>query len=306
MEMKVEKHVFPGSSQDYYRSYLIEDSEELHHGMKRPAVIVCPGGGYVFLSDREDEPVALTFLSMGCQAFSLHYSIGDPAEGGKNKVLPEALKELAKLVAEIKKNADEWMIDRDRIFIIGFSAGAHLCASYSGLWHTDWLSGAAGAKAKELEIAACVLLYPVIDCEVIYEIMEKHGQSWDEERKVVDEMAIAMSGEKHPSKKGVYYPEYDGRAIYYPATYVSEKNPPTFIAHAADDYFIYVENTISFISALSASRVSYETHIFEKGGHGFSLANPVTSNIPAERNKRTAGWVSLLRGWLTSRGILDR
>ena len=46
-------------------TYILDDSPEMIPGQKRPAVLVCPGGGYIFCSDREAEPVALRFAAMG-------------------------------------------------------------------------------------------------------------------------------------------------------------------------------------------------------------------------------------------------
>ena len=36
-----------------------------------PAVLICPGGGYAYCTDREAEPVALAFLNAGYNAFVL-------------------------------------------------------------------------------------------------------------------------------------------------------------------------------------------------------------------------------------------
>ncbi len=305
MPLNVQTHYFDGTDKkDFYRSYLIEDSEELHPGMKRPAVIVCPGGGYNFLSDREDEPLAFTFLQMGCQAFTLHYRIGSGQTENERYVLKDALLEFGELMKTIREHAEDWYIDTDRIFIIGCSAGAHLCACYSGMWHRSWMAGELSVSNDLLKPNACILLYPVIDTEKIYELMDVWGKSWEEEDDAVDSMLLAMAGEKHPSMDPKDYPEYDGVPIYYPASYVTDKNPATFVVHAADDYFIYVENTLEYITALASHRVSFESHIFEKGGHGFSLANYVSSNLPQESDPRTAGWVELARGWLISKGIL--
>ena len=38
-------------------------------------MIVFPGGGYEFLSDREGEPVALQFMAAGYSSFVMDYSI---------------------------------------------------------------------------------------------------------------------------------------------------------------------------------------------------------------------------------------
>ena len=44
----------------------------------RPAVIVCPGGGYGGLSPREAEPVVRRFLGEGFNCYLLTYSVGAP------------------------------------------------------------------------------------------------------------------------------------------------------------------------------------------------------------------------------------
>ena len=57
MKYTVIKHApqFPDS---YIEAYVHDAHAELQIG-KRKAIIVCPGGGYSFLSEREAEPVAL-------------------------------------------------------------------------------------------------------------------------------------------------------------------------------------------------------------------------------------------------------
>ena len=83
-------------------AYLLDSA---HVPMKRPAVIVCPGGGYAFTSEREGEPVALQYAAAGCQAFVLWYSVAPD-------VWPTALLELAASVAYVRSHASEWDIDR--------------------------------------------------------------------------------------------------------------------------------------------------------------------------------------------------
>ncbi|HPB41777.1 MAG TPA: alpha/beta hydrolase, partial [Sphaerochaeta sp.] len=52
----------------------------------RPTIIVCPGGGYTFRSERERDPVALHFLAMSYNVFILDYSVGEDA-GDLNPLL---------------------------------------------------------------------------------------------------------------------------------------------------------------------------------------------------------------------------
>ena len=46
-------------------AYLHEQSENWRDYDKRPAMLICPGGGYEFVSDREMDPVALIGFSAG-------------------------------------------------------------------------------------------------------------------------------------------------------------------------------------------------------------------------------------------------
>ena len=52
-------------------AYLLDKSSELPALNKRPALVICPGGGYAYTSDREAEPIALTFSAQGYQTFVL-------------------------------------------------------------------------------------------------------------------------------------------------------------------------------------------------------------------------------------------
>ena len=122
-------------------TYIIDHSPEMDYHKARPAVIICPGGGYAMTSDREAEPVALRFNSLGFQAFVLRYSV--------MKVrFPGALLELARLSRRFA-NAGEWNIDPDKIVVCGFSAGE--TAASLGVFGTTILSKTAGVFRAEIK-----------------------------------------------------------------------------------------------------------------------------------------------------------
>ena len=79
--------------------YLLDMSPKIRW-KARPAVILCPGGAYAFTNDRESEPIAAVFLSMGFHVFSLRYSV----EPG---TWPKALRELASAVKLVRSRAAE-------------------------------------------------------------------------------------------------------------------------------------------------------------------------------------------------------
>lgn len=116
----------------------------------RPAVLVIPGGGYMFCSDREAEPVALPFLKAGFQAFILRYSTGEFAEW------PNQLEDYELAMQTIRENADELNVIPDQIAVIGFSAGGHLAG--------------AAATISENRPNAAILGYPVLRRDTAEEI----------------------------------------------------------------------------------------------------------------------------------------
>ena len=106
--------------------YVYEYSNEI--GRKnRPAIVIFPGGGYDFCSDREAEPVALKFAGAGFNAFVLRYSTS-------KKRFPTQLLEALTALKYVRENAERFDTNPDRIYVCGFSAGGHLAASVSCHW----------------------------------------------------------------------------------------------------------------------------------------------------------------------------
>ena len=171
---------------------------------KRRAVLICPGGGYDYCSEREAAPVAYRFLGAGFAAFILRYSCVD-------KKFPTALLECAASVKYIRENAERFDIDPDKIAVIGFSAGGHLAACMANLWNSSLLSDTLECDPQTLKVNASVLCYPVIlsDPALTHEgsianlICHKHDP----------ELREFLSMDKR----------------------VGPQTPPTFIWHCADD-----------------------------------------------------------------------
>ena len=99
--------------------YIQEKSRELRI-KERPLILLCPGGGYEWTSDREAEPMVVQFLAMGYHVAVLRYSCA-PA------VFPTALLELAEAMKLIHAHAAEWGVKEDQIYVEGCSAGVILC-----------------------------------------------------------------------------------------------------------------------------------------------------------------------------------
>ena len=58
-----EQFAFLEGSKAVLDAYLHYNMTEMHREhQRRPSILICPGGGYAFTSDREAEPIALRFL----------------------------------------------------------------------------------------------------------------------------------------------------------------------------------------------------------------------------------------------------
>ena len=101
-------------------SYIQDVSNEMKNVHQRPAMLIFPGGGYHFCSDREAEPIALAYLAKGYNAFVLRYSLKE------NSLFPKPLQDAEDALSYIRDNAERLNVDKNKVAVIGFSAGGHL------------------------------------------------------------------------------------------------------------------------------------------------------------------------------------
>ena len=131
----------PGSKAATLEGYILDCELLLGQEKKRPAVVVCPGGGYLYCSPREAEPVAMKLLPEGYNVFILDYSV-------KPNGYPAQLIEVAAAMELIYENSRQWDTDAGRIAIMGFSAGGHLAASLGVFWAEEWLRKLVNASSE--------------------------------------------------------------------------------------------------------------------------------------------------------------
>lgn len=243
--------------------YVPHVSREIDPRIRRPAVVICPGGGYAFCSEREAEPVALRFLAEGFNAFVVWYRVGErPDDSARDheaaqwygkaeeNVFPLPQHDAAAAIAYVRAHAGQLYTDPDRIAIMGFSAGGHLAASVSGLWQRAELWRELGLAPEDVRPNAAVLCYPVIVSDE-----DAHRGSFEH-----------LSGTEDTEAHG----QYDI------LNYVTEHYPPTFLWHTFTDDTVPVRNSLRMALALSYAGVTTEMHIFPEGRHGLSLAGCMT------------------------------
>ena len=140
--MKMIHMSVPGHEEATLEGYILDCELSLGQEQSRPAIVICPGGGYLYCSPREAEPVALRYAARGFHAFILRYSVGWDAAGFA------PLQEVSWVIGYLREHAEEWHIDPNKIATCGFSAGGHLAL-------------AAGVKGEN-KPNAMILGYPAV------------------------------------------------------------------------------------------------------------------------------------------------
>lgn len=214
-------------------------------------VIICPGGGYYILAaGHEGEEVAKRFNEMGVTAFVLKYRLPTTPGLLENKTTGP-LMDAQQAISLVRKRAQEFGVNADKIGILGFSAGGHLAATAATHFSSPVL---AGAKPSEVRPDFVILVYPVVSFQT----------------------PITHMG----SREALLGKAADQASIDYYSNelQVTPETPPAFLVHAADDDAVPVENSIEFMLACKRNKVPVEMHIYPKGGHGFGMHNPTTGD----------------------------
>lgn len=247
-------------------AYLHEESPQAPYAITRhrPAVIICPGGGYEHLAFREKDPPAMAFLNMGFQVFTLEYALNDSA---KSK---HPLIQLAWSIKLVRERHESWHLNPEHVFVMGFSAGGHLAASLGVHWDDRELAEHCGAEdSLLLRPDGLILCYPVITTN-----------------------EFTHEGTRKRVTAGNTEPE----TYWSLETQVTSKTPPVFIWHTVNDLVVPVQNTLLFVDALTKMGIPFESHLFPDGPHGMSVCTEEVGTF----SKEVGMWIGLCRNWIQS------
>ena len=263
--MRIEKVVLTNDREEVYLEAYIAD--KLDH-FQRKAMLVIPGGGYAGVcSDREGEPIALSFIAKGYNAFVLNYTVD------KQHPFPTQLIEAAMAIKHIKDNSEAYGVNKDEIYVVGFSAGGHLAACTGILWKLPEIYESVEMPYGYNKPTGVILMYPVITPKY-------HGFSFNnllcKEQPEEEELA-SVSVEDH----------------------VDADSSPAFILHTVNDQIVDVKNSLCLANAYTDAGVSYELHIYPDAPHGIALANRITAvGIPKFDNPAIEKWVDMATYWM--------
>lgn len=240
---------------------------------KFPAVIILGGGGYKTIDSYETIPVALNFLSRGYHSFILDYSIGE------NSIYPNPLIDVYEAILFIREKANEWNIDKNKIILIGFSAGAHLTGLCGTQWKLDKFEKLLDNKKENFKPNAMVLCYPITSMELLKkEKGENAGANWGKILKQTEEAIDVIKS-------------------------IDQDTIPTFIWHTRTDGVVSSTQSIKMMEKMNEYSIPFEAHIFFDGFHGLSLNDNLSNYKYAIQDGynpvNVDKWFELMINWLS-------
>ncbi|MDF2613359.1 MAG: alpha/beta hydrolase [Clostridia bacterium] len=273
-----------GVSNAALTAYIQDASMDQRFRVIRPAVVICPGGAYIGITEKEAEPVALRFIAAGYHVFVLKYSIG--TQIGR---FPAPFIDAAKSVMLIRENAKRWGVDPNKISLCGFSTGGHVAAILSATWQEEYLSKAIGADNYLFKPNALILGYPLLD---MYEFKVRSLENSLGMQPLLETMFSCIYGTLNPDDE--LLKEWDCKSR------VTSDMPPTFLWTTSQDTVVDVVQSLDFVKSLAINKIPHEFHVFEKGAHGLSLGDETVGYTEADirNNVNVHKWVDLALGWL--------
>lgn len=269
----------------------------ISYGVNRkwPAVVICPGGGYMISAIKEGEAVAMQFLAKGYACFVLRYSTfikdresyyNESSEINENGYYPSQILELMETLHIVHENAEEWAIDKESIFTIGFSAGAHIITMEALRWNDDSLLKQLGFKPKSavLKPKGCILCYPMLNAKI------DTLSNLDLSEFQKDSMNECLHKSKTPNSEQVEALNVEN--------YLHSDIPEFFIWHTTEDIVTNAEDTTSLVKKLQKMGQPCEYHLFKKGRHGLACGNKQYASKDTDVNNTIGMWLPLVFNWM--------
>jgi acetyl esterase/lipase len=236
---------------------------------KGTTVLICPGGGYERLSHIYNGfQFAKWYNAHGINAFVLLYRLPHQHDLLNRESAP--LTDAQRAIRIIRANASKWNLDKNKIGVMGISAGGHV-ASTLGTHFEDVSSIKDSLDAVTYRPDFMILLSPVIT-------MGKYAHPGSRRNFLGPDTTAVMIGK------------------YSNELQVGSNTPATFMVHAQNDSTVNVRNSLLFYNALIEKGVQASIHIFPQGGHGIALTdNPGSTDL----------WLDLLYLWLNEKEFVS-
>lgn len=210
-------------------------------GIPRPALLWICGGAFAVMDYAVWIPELIDLARRGYVVASVQYRTANEGE------FPAALTDVKAAVRFLKANAEKFCIDRNRIAVMGESAGGTL-AALAGVTSSDRQFDVGEYLQFDSSIQAVVDFYGISDLKMQTE-MENNVINWQLEAFLGDH---AGENEKKASV----------------LTHISADTPPFMLLHGNMDQTVAVEQSERLYEKLTAAGVRTDYYVMDGAGHG--------------------------------------
>lgn len=248
----------------YLRTAIIEEKQT-----QNPLMLIFTGGSFTSLSKREQEPIALKYLSEGFNVALVYYNLLTQ----NVPLFPNAALCGLTAIEYFRKHSTEYQINPDQVITAGFSAGGSVVAIMNSLLNDPKLLKTYGFNLDDILPNGTILGYPLLELDSLQASYPAEFQQW-----ISDELVFQNANEG-----------------------VSSVTPPTFLFHTANDDLVPVSNTLNYAQTLDKYSIPFEVHIYPKGVHGIATARKISAtDRVGEINCAVESWMPLSLTWLES------
>lgn len=227
------------------------------------AVVIFPGGGYRMRAEHEGKEYAEFLAKSGYMSFVVDYRIAP-------HTFPLPLLDARRAIRTVRFFSQRYGIDKNKIAVMGSSAGGHLVALTSTYFKEFEFE-----NIDEIDKESAVPNYQIL-CYPVISLFGKGITHFGSGKNLLGDLLIDKCEELSPH------------------LIVSDATPTAFIWHTFADDVVNVKNSLMYAESLKNKNVKTELHIFPDGEHGLGLAdgdNPIRRHI--------SQWQQLLLNWLT-------
>ena len=240
------------------------------------AVVIFPGGGYSHRAEHEGGAYAEFLAEMGLSAFVVSYRVSPHR-------FPLPLLDARRAIRFVRFHSKEFGLDKNKIAVMGSSAGGHLAALVSTYYKDIEFEGADEIDKEDFVPNKQILCYPVI------RLLGKEFSHLGSGRNLLGEQQAFLGEDLSPD------------------LIASEYTPDAFIWHTFNDGVVNVTNSLEYAKKLKKAGASAEVHIFPEGNHGLGLCK---NHVHCEGKdpkmlNHVAQWMPLFANWLKYIGYIE-
>ena len=227
---------------------------------KMPAIVYVTGGG--FINANKDNGIQLRnyLAEKGYVVASITYRVAPTAK------FPQPLEDVKASIRYLRAHADQWNIDKDRIGIIGGSAGGYLSAFAGTTSGTKTFDK--GENLQESSKVSCAVdLYGLSDLSQVGmdyspEVQQLHKSAGATE-------ALWVNGSPvFGGKDGGVLADPKATEAANPIAYIGKNSAPMLLMHGTADKVVSPGQTDLLYQALKAKGVPAERYEIPGAAHG--------------------------------------